>query len=87
MEGYELECAEVFLKEQEKLLGEQVFETVEEVMDFFEDCFATVLDSVKDIREYLDENGMDVQGMSDDEILDSAEVFELPSGKYLVVEA
>lgn len=86
MEGYELECAEVFLKEQEKLLGEQVFETVEEVMDFFEDCFATVLDSVKDIREYFDENGMDVQGMSDDEILDSAEVFELPSGKYLVVE-
>lgn len=87
MEGYELECAEVFLKEQEKLLGEQVFETVEEVMDFFEDCFATVLDSVEDIREYLDENGMDVQGMSDEEILDSAEVFELPSGKYLVVEA
>lgn len=86
MEGYELECAEVFLKEQEKLLGEQVFETVEEVMDFFEDCFATVLDSVKDIREYFDENGMDVQGMSDEEILDSAEVFELPSGKYLVVE-
>ena len=81
-----LECAKVFLKEQEKLLGEQVFETVEEVMDFFEDCFATVLDSVKDIREYFDENGMDVQGMSDDEILDSAEVFELPSGKYLVVE-
>lgn len=86
MEGYELECAEVFLKEQEKLLGEKVFETVEEVMDFFEDCFATVLDSVKDIREYFDENGMDVQGMTDEEILDSAEVFELPSGKYLVVE-
>lgn len=87
MEGYELECAEVFLKEQEKLLGEVVLDTVEEAMDFLEDCFAVVLDSVKDIREYWDENGMDIQGMSDDEILDSAEVFELPGGKYLVVEA
>lgn len=87
MEGYEAECAEVFLKEQEKLLGEKVLDTVEEAMDFLEDCFAVVLDSVKDIREYWDENGMDIQGMSDDEILDSAEVFELPCGKYLVVEA
>lgn len=86
MEGYEAECVEVFLREQEKLLGEKVFETEEEVLDFFEDCFATVLDSVDDIRAYFDDNGMDVQGMSEDEILNSAEVFELPSGKYLVVE-
>lgn len=86
MEGYESECAEVFLREQEKLLGERVFETEEEVLDFFEDCFAAVLDSVEDIRNYFDENGMDVQGMSDDDLLDSAEVFELPSGRYLVVE-
>lgn len=87
MDGYELECAEVFLKEQEKLLGETVLETVEEAMTFLEDCFAVVLNSVEDIKEYWDENGMDIQGMSDEEILDSAEVFELPDGRYLVVEA
>lgn len=86
MDGHETECAEVFLKEQEKLLGERVFETVEEALDFLEDCFAAVLDSPEDIRAYFDENGMDVQGMSDDELLESAEVFELPCGKYMVVE-
>lgn len=87
MDGYEMECAEVFLKEQEKLLGEEVLETIEEAMDFLEDCFAVVLNSVEEIREYWSENGIDIQGMSDEEILDSAEVFELSDGKYLVVEA
>lgn len=87
MDGYEMECAEVFLKEQEKLLGETVFETVEEVLDFLEECFAVVLNSVEEIKEYWDENGMDIQGMSDEEILESAEVFALSDGKYLVVEA
>ena len=28
MDGYEVECAEVFLKEQEKLLKERVVETL-----------------------------------------------------------
>lgn len=87
MTGYEKECAEVFLREQEKLLGERVLETEEEAMDFLEDCYAAVLASVKEIRAYWDENGMDVQGMSDAEILEAAEVFALPSGKYLVVDA
>ena len=87
MDGYEQECVEVFLKEQEKLLGEVVFETREEAENFLEECFAMVLGSVEEIREYLDENGMDVHGMSEEEILESAEVFELPSGKYMVVEA
>ena len=87
MDGYEQECAEVFLKEQEKLLGEVVLETIEEAENFLEECFATVLGSVEEIREYFDENGMDVHGMSEEEILESAEVFELPSGKYMVVEA
>lgn len=87
MDGCELECAEVFLKEQEKLLGETVFETTEEVQDFLEDCFAVVLSSAKEIRAYWKENGVDVQGMSDNDILESAEVFPLSDGRYLVVEA
>lgn len=87
MDGYEMECAEVFLKEQEKLLGETVFETVEEVLDFLEECFAVVLNSPQEIREYWDESGMDVQNMTEEEILESAEVFSLSDGKYLVVEA
>lgn len=87
MDGCGLECAEVFLRDQEKLLGERVLETVEEAQDFLEDCFAVVLSSAKEIREYWKENGMDTQGMSDRDILESEEVFELSGGRYLVVDA
>ena len=38
------------------------------------------------IWDYFDENGMDIDGMSDDDLEDASEVFSLPNGKYLVVE-
>ena len=47
---------------------------------------AVVLDSLSDVRDYFDENGMDIDGMSDDDLEDASEVFSLPNGKYLVVE-
>lgn len=86
MEGYEQECAEVLLKEQEKVFGEKVAETIEEAIEFLEDCFAVVLNNASDIREYWDECGIDSEGMSDEEILEAEEVFNLPCGKYMVLE-
>lgn len=80
-------CAEVFLKEQGKLFDESVAETLEEAKDFLEDCFAQVFDSIEEVREYLDEEGMDVSGMSDEELEDELEVFKLDDGHYFVVEA
>lgn len=80
-------CAEVFLKEQGKLFDEPVAETLEEAKDFLEDCFAQVFDSIEEVREYLDEEGMDVSGMSDEELEDELEVFKLDDGYYFVVEA
>lgn len=80
-------CAEVFLKEQGKLFDEPVAETLEEAKDFLEDCFAQVFDSIEEVREYLDEEGMDVSGMSDEELEDELEVFKLDEGHYFVVEA
>lgn len=80
-------CAEVFLKEQGKLFDEPVAETLEEAKDFLEDCFAQVFDSIEEVREYLDEEGMDISGMSDEELEDELEVFKLDDGHYFVVEA
>lgn len=80
-------CAEVFLKKQGKLFDEPVAETLEEAKDFLEDCFAQVFDSIEEVREYLDEEGMDVSGMSDEELEDELEVFKLDDGHYFVVEA
>lgn len=80
-------CAEVFLKEQTKLFDEPVAETVEEAEEFLEDVFAQEFDSLEDIREYWKEEGVDVEGMSIEDIEESLEVFKLPNGKFLVVEA
>ena len=38
------------------------------------------------MREYFDESGADVDGMSDEELEEASEVFVLPNGQYLVVE-
>ena len=47
---------------------------------------AVVVDSIKDVREYLDESGADISGMSDEELEEASEVFALPNGQYLIVE-
>ena len=56
-------------------------------MAFLEDCCAAVLGSVMEIRAYWEDEGVDLEGLSDEELLEQPEVFLLPSGKYLVVEA
>lgn len=87
MEGYELECASVFLKEQCKLFKQPVVSTIDEAIEFLEDSFACVFSTPEEIREYWDENGMDTEGMTDTDIIEALEVFELPDGRYLVIEA
>ncbi len=87
MDQYLEECAKVFLKEQGKLFDEPVAASIEEAEAFLEDCFAQVFDSVEEVRAFLEEEGMDVDGMSDEEIEESLEVFKISDGKYFVVEA
>ena len=53
---------------------------------FLEDCMAAVVDSLEEVRDYFEENGMDVDGMSLEELEDASEVFALPGGQYLIVE-
>ena len=67
-------------------VSEPVAETMEEAEAFLEDCMAAVVDSLKEVREYFEENGMDVEGMSDEELEEAGEVFPLPGGQYLIVE-
>lgn len=86
MGAYSEECLNTFLKKQKQLFDEPVAETLEEAEAFLEDCMAVVVDSVEEIREYFDESGADVEGMSDEDLEDASEVFCLPDGKYLIVE-
>ena len=86
MYEYDEECLRTFLKMQSQLFDEPVADTLEEAEAFLEDCMAVIVDSVREVREYFEESGADVEGMSDEELEDASEVFELPNVQYLIVE-
>ena len=86
MNGYDEICLKVFLKNQGQLFDEPVAESMEEAEAFLEDCMAVVVDNLDEVREFFDEEGMDVDGMSDEELEEASEVFALPDGRYLIVE-
>ena len=83
---YSEECLKVFLDNQEQLFDEPVAETLEEAEAFLEDCMAVVTDSLDEVRDYMEESGMDVQDLSDEELEAASEVFPLPGGQYRIVE-
>lgn len=86
MYEYDEECLKTFLKNQGQLFDEPVAGTLEEAEAFLEDCMAVVVDSISEVREFLEEEGMDVDGMSVEEMEEASEVFVLPDGRYLIVE-
>ena len=83
---YDDEILEVFLEKQGQLFPENVAETLEEAEEFLEDCMAVVCKNIREVREYFDEAGTDISGMSDEELLEASEVFEIPDGRFLIVE-
>ena len=83
---YTEECINTFLEKQGQLFPQPVAESFEEAEAFLEDCMAAMVDSIDEVREYLDDMGADVEGMSDEELKEASEVFALPDGKYLIVE-
>ena len=85
MYEYDNEVLEYFLKHQRQLFAEDVAETLEEADEFLSDCMAVVCKNLKEVRDYFDEIA-DITGMSNEELLEAEEVFELPSGRFLVVE-
>ena len=78
-----LQC---FLDNQSQLYPEPVAETPEEAEAFLEDCMAVVVDSVREVWGFFDEEGVDLEGVDEDSILESEEVFEIGDGRYLIVE-
>ncbi len=86
MHEYDDDVLKAFLKNQSKLFDEDVAETLEEAEAFLEDCLAVVVDSLQEVWDYFDENGVDLEGMALEDIEDASEVFKIPDGRYLIVE-
>lgn len=84
---YDKVCLQAFLDQQDKLFKEPVAETLEDVEEFLEDCMAVVCKNIKEVRAYFEDEGADIAGMSNEELAEASEVFALPDGRYLIVEA
>ena len=86
MYEYDEEVLNTFLETQTQLFSENVAETPEAAEEFLEDCMVFVCKNIKEVRDYFDEAGSDISGMSNDELMEQSEVFALPGGRFLVVE-
>ncbi|MBS5399025.1 MAG: glyoxalase [Lachnospiraceae bacterium] len=86
MSDYSEICLKTFLKDQKKLFDEPVAENLEEAEAFLEECMAVVVHSLDEVREYFEEEGADIDGMTREELEEASEVFPLPDGTYLIVE-
>ncbi|MDE7179528.1 MAG: glyoxalase [Lachnospiraceae bacterium] len=76
-----------FLDNQLQLYPEKVAESYEEAENFLEECMAVVVNSVKEVWEFFEEEGVDLEGADEEEILEAEEVFDVGDGRYLIIEA
>ena len=86
MREFDDDVLECFLDNQLQLFPEKVAETLDEAEECLEDCMAVVGGAVDEVVEYFEEEGIDMEGASDEEILEAEEVFDIGDGRYLIVE-
>lgn len=86
MHEYDEAVLNCFLENQLQLVPEKVAENIDEAEAFLEECMAVVVDSIDEVWDYFDEEGIDLEGQEKDEIVDAPEVFDIGDGRYLIVE-
>lgn len=86
MNEYDDAVLRCFLRNQGQLFPEPVAENLDEAEAFLEDCMAIVVNSVAEVWEYFSEEGVDMEGADEEEILEAEEVFNIGDGRYLIVE-
>ena len=77
---YDKKVLQCFLDKQLQLYPEPVAETVEEAEEFLEECMAVVVNSVKEVWEFFEEEGVDMEGADENGILEADEVFAVGDG-------
>ena len=79
----DLKC---FLDNQLQLFPEEVADTLDEAESFLKEVMAVVVESVEEVIEFFEEEGIDMDGAEGEDILEAAEVFDVGDGRYLIVE-
>jgi hypothetical protein len=87
MHEYDEAVLNCFLENQLQLVPEEVASNIDEAEAFLEECMAVVVDSIDEVWDYFDEEGIDLDGQSKEEIVDAPEVFDVGDGRYLIVES
>ena len=87
MHEYDEAVLKCFLENQLQLLPEKVADNIDEAAAFLEECVAVVVDSVDEVWDYFNEEGIDLEGQEKEEIVDAPEVFDIGDGRYLIVES
>jgi hypothetical protein len=87
MHEYDDAVLKCFLDNQLQLVPEPVASNIDEAEAFLDECMAVVVDSVDEVWEYFDDEGVDLEGQSREEILEAPEVFDIGDGRYLIVES
>lgn len=86
MQEYDDDVLQCFLDNQEQLFPEPVADSLEAAEAFLEECMAVVVNSPKEVWEYFDEQGIDMENADEEEILNADEIFDIGDGRYLIVE-
>ncbi len=86
MHEYDDAVLRCFLDNQLQLFPEKVVETPEEAEEFLEQSMAVVVDSKKEVLDFFEEEGLDLEGTDEDGILEAEEVFAIGDGRYLIIE-
>ena len=87
MHEYDEAVLNCFLENQLQLLREKVADNIDEAEAFLEDCMAVVVDSLEEVWQYFDDEGVDLEGQEKEAITEAPEVFEIGDGRYLIVES
>lgn len=86
MHEYDDAVLKCFMKRQSQLFPEDVVSNLEEAEAFLEECMAVVVDSAEEVYAYFEEEGIDMDGADEEQILEADEVFDVGDGRYLIVE-
>ena len=81
MHEYDDAVLQCFLDNQLQLFPEKVADSLEEAEGFLEECMAVVVDSQEEVMNFFEEEGLDLEGADEDEILEADEVFDIGDGR------
>ena len=68
MHEYDEAVLNCFLENQLQLVPEKVAENIDEAEAFLEECMAVVVDSLDEVWNYFDEQGIDLEGQEKEAI-------------------